>query len=79
MADPIAQHIAENYQTYGIIFFTGGLVATVGINVKNIRSLWKVKQDRTVCDPLHEALKDDIADIKIDVRWLRDRKENDGP
>lgn len=61
-----------------ILLYVGGIFAMVLVHSKNITRLWDLKQDKTVCDPTHDAIRDDIMDIKENVRWLRDKKENGG-
>ncbi len=62
----------------GICASIGGLGVWTLVNTKNITSLWDKKQDVKVCDPKHSAIESDISEIKIDVKWLRNNRENGG-
>lgn len=84
MADPISTHIAEHYQTYGIVLFYGGMVATVKINYDRISRLWlkmdslsEEKTDKEQCDKHQEAVQDGFRELKDIMESARKESRED--
>lgn len=75
---PITFTLKEAAMLGAGFFALGGLFARSLIQGKSIAVLWEKKQDIKVCETEHTHVTKELAEIKTDVKWLRNREENGG-